>query len=109
MAVDSKLMTAAELSELPGGEARYELVEGTLITRAPAGAEHGEVAAGIGARLYSYVHEHRLGKTYAAETGFLLGEGPDSVRAPDVAFVRAARIVSVRTYFPGAPDLAVEV
>jgi Uma2 family endonuclease len=109
MGVDTKLMTAAELLELPRGEWRYELVEGELITSSPAGAEHGEVAAEIGARLRNYVREHRLGKTYAAETGFLLGERPDSVRAPDVAFVRADRVVNVRTYFPGAPDLAVEV
>ncbi len=109
MAVDSKLMTAAELLELPSGESRYELIEGELITMSPAGAEHGEVAAEIGARLRNYVREHRLGKTYAAETGFLLGEGPDTVRAPDAAFVRADRVVKARTYFPGAPDLAVEV
>jgi len=109
MAVDTKLMTAAELFELPGGEVRHELVDGELITMSPAGAEHGEVAAEIGARLRNYVREHRLGKTYAAETGFLLGEAPDSVRAPDVAFVRADRVVKVRAYFPGAPDLAVEV
>lgn len=109
MGVDTKLMTAAELLELPSGKSRYELVEGELITMSPAGAEHGEVAAEIGARLRNYVREHRLGKTYAAETGFQLGQSPDTVRAPDLAFVRAERVVSVRTYFPGAPDLAVEV
>ena len=48
----------------------------------------------------------------STETGFLLGRDPDTVRAPDVAFVsrstleRAARF---HGYFPGPPDLAVEV
>ena len=109
MAVETKLMTAEELLDLPRGRARYELVDGELITMSPAGAEHGEIAGEIFGRLRNYVREHRLGTTYAAETGFLLGEGPDSVRAPDVAFVRAERVVRVRTYFPGPPDLAVEV
>ena len=109
MAVDTKLTTAEELLRLPRGVARYELIDGELITMSPSGAEHGDVAAKIGARLCNYVREHRLGKTYAAETGFLISRNPDTVRAPDASFVRADRVVHVRTYFPGAPDLAVEV
>ena len=53
-----------------------------------------------------------LGKAYAAETGFLIGTDPDHVRAPDAAFVRQERVEAageVQGYFPGAPDLAVEV
>jgi len=46
----------------------------------------------------------------AAETGFLLARDPDTVRAPDLAFVRAERAPPPsRGYYPGAPDLAVEV
>ena len=54
----------------------------------------------------------RLGRVFAAETGFCLFIGPDTVRAPDVAFVRAGRIAPGRLptgFWPGAPDLAVEV
>jgi len=109
VAVDAGVTTAEELIELPSGVARYELIHGELITRSLSGAEHGDVAAEIGARLLDYVREHRLGKTYAAETGFLISRDPDTVRAPDAAFVRADRVAHVRTYFPGAPDLAVEV
>lgn len=52
-----------------------------------------------------------LGSVYAAETGFLLSRSPDTVRAPDVTFVRKARVAttSAEGYSPGAPDLAVEV
>ena len=49
---------------------------------------------------------------YAAETGFLLARDPDTVRAPDAADERRERVEEVgetEGYWPGAPDLAVEV
>lgn len=56
---------------------------------------------------------HRLPRqAYAAETGFKLASNPDHVRAPDAAFVRTERADKVGNsegFFPGAPDLAVEV
>src|SRR6266566_3179000 len=47
----------------------------------------------------------------AAETGFTLARGPDTVRAPDIAFVRRDRLPDPVTQgFPDlAPDLVVEV
>ena len=47
-----------------------------------------------------------------AATGFILERNPDHVRAPDVAFVRRERVNAMEIgdgYFPGPPDLAVEV
>jgi Uma2 family endonuclease len=49
---------------------------------------------------------------YAAETGFKLASNPDHVRAPDCAFIRRERVVAVGEtagFWPGAPDLAIEV
>jgi Uma2 family endonuclease len=47
----------------------------------------------------------------AAETGFQIARDPDTVRAPDVGFVLSEREPGepVKGYFPGPPDLAVEV
>ncbi len=48
----------------------------------------------------------------AAGTGFILASDPDTVRAPDVAFVRRDRAEAVgRTerFWPGPPDFAIEV
>lgn len=106
-------MTADALLRLPRGGARYELVEGVLRTMTPSGHVHGKVAARVAARLVSFVEKHDLGLAYGAETGFMLRRSPDTVRAPDAAFVTAARLsataLSPHGYFPGAPDLAVEV
>ena len=46
-----------------------------------------------------------------AEAGFRIAHDPDTVRAPDVAFVRAERIPpgGVKGFFQGPPDIAVEV
>jgi Uma2 family endonuclease len=78
---------------------------------APAGSEHGIVAGRLHTRLGQHVLSHKLGEVLGADAGFLIGRGPDTVRAPDVAFVTAARLSEPvpQGYFPGPPDLAVEV
>jgi Uma2 family endonuclease len=103
-------MTAEELFELPDDHMRHELVEGELRAMSPAGFDHGRLALRIGARILDHVEGHGLGAVLAAETGFVLGRNPDTVRAPDVAFVAADRVPGGARGFPElAPDLVVEV
>ena len=78
----------------------------------PAGRRHGRIAMKLGRLLGNHVANYELGEVYAAETGFLLSRDPDTVRAPDVAFVAQARLQEVKEetgYLPLAPDLAGEV
>lgn len=105
------LMTADELLHLHLPDKRTELVRGRLIVREPAGWTHGIVAMKIGAKLVAHVDQTGAGVVLAAETGFKLESDPDTVRAPDAAFVAHERAPIVPTRgFPGlAPDLAVEV
>lgn len=108
----NKLMTAEELAQMPNDNFRYELVKGELRQMPPAGSEHGASIMNLGAPLKFFVDEHNLGIVFAAETGFLLEENPDLVRAPDVSFVKRERIPESgipKGYWKGAPDLAVEV
>ena len=112
MAITQRHMTADELLRLPDDGLRHELVGGELRTMSPAGAEHGSVAGNAFFSLKDHVRARRLGDVYASETGFLIARDPDTVRAPDVAFVTRERLRaagSVQGYWPGAPDLAVEV
>ena len=101
--------TAEELLQMPDDGFRYELVEGELREMSPSGLEHSRIAMLIGSSLAVHVRKHRLGVVCGADGGFLLGRDPDTVRAPDGAFVSAARFVRTVKYFPGAPDLAIEV
>jgi len=112
MAVVRQQVTADELLHIPDDGFRYELVQGELRRMNPAGNVHGRVAMSFAWRLAQYVDENRLGTVYAAETGFRLTSDPDTVRAPDVAFVSRARVEGVgevEGFWPEAPDLAVEV
>ena len=112
MTTTTQAMTADDLLHMQGTGVRCELIKGELVEMAPAGSEHGSVAMRLGWRLAQHVETHGLGEAYAAETGFRLASNPDTVRAPDAAFVRSERLKevgSVQGYWPGAPDLAIEV
>lgn len=94
-------MTADELLAMPHHGYRCELVQGKLRQMAPAGRRHGRIAAKIGSCLEAFVAKNGLG-----ETGFIIDT------APDVSFVsrkRAEATAEDQGFFPGAPDLAVEV
>jgi Uma2 family endonuclease len=106
-----KRLTAEDLWNLGPGSESFELDEGELVEMVPAGPRHGRITMRLGRRIDELVERHRLGIVFAAETGFTLAE--DTVRGPDVSFVRTERIpaegLPERGFFPGAPDLAVEV
>ncbi|HEY8600683.1 MAG TPA: Uma2 family endonuclease [Thermomicrobiales bacterium] len=106
------VLQADDLLQLPDDGQRRELIAGELRTMSPSGEEHGGLAAMFTTYLNSYVLAHRLGRVFAAETGFLIATDPDTVRAPDVAFVRSEQMRAVGAgtgYRRGAPDLAVEI
>jgi Uma2 family endonuclease len=107
------IVTADELLAMPRGLGkRYELVEGELRVMSPGSWRHGKVISRLNSRLESYVEEHGLGVVFGAETGFRLASNPDTVRAPDVSFIAKEHLPAqepVEAYWPGAPDLAVEV
>ena len=112
MVTTTRPMTAEELLNMPDDGFRYELVRGELRKMSPAGYVHGEYAASILISLGAQVKANRLGKVYAAGTGFKLESNPDHVRAPDAAFVQRERTEAVEDgpgYYPGAPDLVIEV
>lgn len=105
-------LSAEDLYDLPLDDVRAELVRGDLVCEPPAGFEHGVRATEIGYHLRRFVEDHPIGVVCGAETGFVLFRNPDTVRAPDAAFVtreRAESFTPKEKYFEGAPDLAAEV
>ena len=107
-----KFFTAEELLCLPTVGRRLELVKGKIYEMAPAGGEHGIVAINTGMFLNFHVRSEDLGRVFAAETGFILSRDPDTVRAPDAAFISYDRLSEEAIpdgYLAAAPDLVVEV
>ena len=76
----------------------------------PAGCQHGVVVARLMFLLIRHLQGSEQGSVMT-EVGFKLASKPDTVRAPDVAFVRTDRLPSPapRGFFHGPPDIAFEV
>jgi Uma2 family endonuclease len=110
MTTATRLITADELLAM-GDIGRCELIYGELVVMSPAGLPHGVVAMRIGSFLRESVEGNDLGVVLAAETGFVIEQDPDLVRAPDASFIRKHRLSGgiKRGFFRGVPDLAVEV
>ena len=106
------LITAEEFAALHRDGWRAELIRGEIVTMPAAFTDHGKTAMRLGALVTTYVMLHNLGETFAAETGFLIANNPDTVRAPDFAFIQASRVTpaaSSASWGQVMPDLVAEV
>ena len=112
MAQQQTLLTAEEFfRQYSHRDGRYELVQGRVVVLAPPRWEHGEVAMNLGSPLHVYVRRNDLGRV-VVESGYWIERHPDTVRGPDVSFVRKERLPAegrIQSFFEGPPDLAVEV
>ena len=110
MTTAKKLFTAADLLAMPDDGKRYELIRGELIEMPPASDDHGFTGDELSWQVGSFIRERRLGRGRLAETGFLIA--PDTVLAPDYAFISYDRMSSRpprRGYAEAIPDLVIEV
>jgi Uma2 family endonuclease len=105
------LMTAEEFMELPDDGFRHELINGEVIRMPLPRPPHGRIAVRLAVPLAQFVWDHDLGDVYD-HSGWHVTVNPDTVLGPDVAFVSKQRLQEsgdVQGYWPGPPDLAVEV
>ena len=108
-------LTAEEFFALPEEiRDRHELVRGQLeeLDTAPPGIRHGLVMLRIARVLMDYIEPRGLGLVVGGDAGFILERAPDTVRGPDVAFMRADRVPpddELDGFGDLSPDLAVEV
>src|SRR5947209_7577064 len=110
------LHTAHDLLALANEEWRYELVQGRLVRMPPTNLEHSDLCGILYLALRAHVDLYGLGRVTMPETGFIVSDpaAPDTVLAPDLAFVRAGRLPEAgsgeaRAFPRLTPDLVVEV
>ena len=105
-------ITAEELIKLHSEGVRGELIRGVLCETMPPGLDHAECVYRLSGILWDYLKEHRIGRAFSGDPGIWIERGPDTVRAPDLAFYSAERLasdVSIPGYTEIVPDLAIEV
>ena len=105
-------MTADELFKLPKDEARGELIQGVFYPAMPTGGRHGEIEARLARRLGNIVEPLGLGTVMTGDPGIVLERGPDTVRAPDIAYFTPERLppeTDITRFLDAIPDLAVEI
>lgn len=104
------LLTAEDLLHNDIPNKSTELVRGVLVVRELPSGWHGHLAAKMVFLLGQHVYPAKAGMLFGQETGFVIERDPDTVRAPDVAFVHARRTAAIDDgHVPFAPDLAVEI
>ncbi len=105
------LMTADEFLMVHIPDKRLDLVRGVLVVREPPGYQHARTLARLTGALISYVDTHQLGHVLAGDPGFQIAKSPDTVRGPDIAFIRRERVPDPppHGFAALAPDLVVEV
>jgi Uma2 family endonuclease len=84
----------------------YELVEGELVTVSPGMFLHNRVRDRLLIVLAAFLEAHPLGIVVSEQPFHLFG---NTVRYPDIAFVRSGRMLPPNKFPEGAPDLAVEI
>jgi Uma2 family endonuclease len=113
VAAPRKVWTEAELQALPEDGFNHELVDGEIVMSPKNNSFHGDICTRLIAALLAFAEPRRLGAVWDSSTGFRMNNL--NVRAPDVSFISRTRLQaqgrkrSAESFFPGAPDLAVEV
>ena len=120
--VQERFYTSADLLAMPDDGKRHELENGELLTMNPPVLKH----VLIGGKLYAllsteflrtlanHARQYKLGNVTGSDGGYRLYTDPETgretVRVPDVAFVRKEREMKLlNDLYDGAPDLAVEI
>ncbi|SPE50098.1 conserved hypothetical protein [Verrucomicrobia bacterium] len=108
-----KIWSEAELQALPEDGYMHEVVGGELVMSPKNDAFHGAICLQLAAALLAFARKERLGAVWDSSTGFWMKNR--NCRAPDISFISRERLSaagfkrSTRRFFPGAPDLTVEI
>src|SRR5437764_40798 len=107
-----KIWKEAEIEALTEDGYIHEIVDGELVMSPKNNFFHGDICMRLSTALNNFVTARRLGVVLDSSTGFWMQN--HNCRAPDISFVTRTRLVNLgfkrrtRSFFPGAPHLAIE-
>jgi Uma2 family endonuclease len=113
MSVGQALVTAEEFTVIAAeSDHKLELVKGEVIDMTRPGVKHGGVCAEVARQLGNWAVPTKRGRVVANDAGVQTERDPDSVRGPDVFYIRMDRLPGGE--YPDGwleipPDLCVEV
>lgn len=112
-AVIDKLLTAEEYQRLPEpmDGTRLELIRGEVVAMCRPNWEHGEIQISIGSLIKNFLRSNPIGRV-ASESGVITEHEPDTIRGPDVSFIRKERMPlgeRMPKFAELTPDLCVEI
>ncbi len=108
-----KIWTEEELQSLPDNGFMYEVVDGELVMSPKNKFDHENICAALLTAMRTFVKAQKLGVVLGSSAGYWMFNR--NCRAPDISFIPKERLLRLgfsprsRKFFPGAPDLAVEV
>ncbi len=99
-----------DVARLNAGGKRCELIRDELAPMPNIGGVQGAATADIATPVALHTLAHELGKTFAAETGFVVEENPRTILAPDFAFIVKERVPDPMpsNFVSVVPDLVLE-
>ena len=107
-------MTVKDLNQVQtafteaGLDYKIELEDGIISVMGPSDIVSSEISSRLIAFLFVWINPRRLGRVFDSAGGFIMPN--TNVKAPDVSFVRAARLRQSPRYFGElVPDLVVEI
>ena len=107
----STRLTVREFESHPLAQ-HAELVHGEIQPMSPTGGAHAVIVANLFAALHAHVRAARLGRVFGDNAGYMLQHRDDTLRAPDVSYVRAELLPEAGVgngWLTVAPNLVAEV
>jgi len=108
-----KNWTEQELQSLPDDGFNHEVVDGELVMSPKNNFEHEGICGRLFAAMHDFNQKNRCGVLRGSSAGYWMTNR--NCRAPDISFIPKERLTKLdfspkaRQFFPGAPDLAIEV
>ena len=108
-----RIWTETELQALPEDGFIHEVVNGELVMSPKKNFQHENIFDRLYPAISAFNRQHKLGAVRGSSAGYWMNNR--NCRAPDISFIPKARLQALdfspnsRRFFPGAPDLAIEI